>query len=109
MRAWNPMLFRDFRDPLYDGMIGFGCRIVLTFRNLIGFGTKSLFRRPVTGQSSRGEWTIGNHPDLLCATKRQHFSFFFTVDQVNMILHGDEASPAVHLSRVQGLLELPGE
>jgi len=39
MNAWNSTLFRDFRDPLYDLSIGFGCRIVFALRDLIGFGT----------------------------------------------------------------------
>jgi hypothetical protein len=42
------MLFRDFRDPLHDLSIGFGRRIVLAFRDLIGFGTKREFRRTNT-------------------------------------------------------------
>ena len=31
MNARSPVLFRDFRDPLHDLSIGFGCRIVLAF------------------------------------------------------------------------------
>jgi len=44
VNAWDPMLFRDFRDPLHDLSIDFGRRIVLAFRDLIGFGTKRAFR-----------------------------------------------------------------
>src|SRR5512137_2007996 len=100
MNARNPMLFRDFRDPLYDPSIGFGRCIVFAFRDLIGFGTKRAFRRPVTRQSSRCEWTIRDHPDLLLAAERQHLPFLFAVDEVQMILHRDEAGPAMLLGDV---------
>src|SRR5919108_4177427 len=93
MNARNPMLFRDFRGPLRDPSIGFGCRIVLAFRDLIGFGTKRAFRRPVTRQSSGCEWTVRDHPDLLLAAERQHFPLLLAVDEVQVILHRDEAGP----------------
>src|SRR4030067_1697009 len=109
MNARNPMLFRDFRDPLHDLSIGFSRRILFAFRDLIGFGTKQTLRRPVTLQSSRCEWTIRDHPDLLLAAERQHLPFFFAVDEVQMILHRDEAGPPMLLSHVQRFLELPRE
>ena len=43
MSARNAMLFRDFGDPLHDPLIGFGCRIVFAFCDLIGFGTQRVF------------------------------------------------------------------
>ncbi len=48
MNARNPVLLCNFRNPLHDLSIGFGGRIILAFRDLIGFGTKRAFRRPVT-------------------------------------------------------------
>src|SRR5437870_8578574 len=109
MNARNPMLFRDFRAPLHDLSIGFGCRIVLAFRNLIGFGTKRAFRRPVTRQSSGCEWTIRDHPDLLLTAQRQHLPLLFAVEEVQVILHRDEAGPTILRGLVERLLELPGE
>src|SRR2546421_9665089 len=107
MNARNPMLFRDFRDPLHDPSIGFGCRIVLAFRDLIGCGTKRAFRRPVTRQSSGCEGTIRDHPDLLLVAERQHLPLLFAVDEVQVILHRAEAGPPLLLGDVQRLLELP--
>src|SRR2546430_7122608 len=109
MNARNPMLFRDFRDPLHDPSIGFGCRIVLALRDLIGFGTKGALRRPVTRQSSGCEWTIRDHPDLLLAAERKHLPLLFPVDEVQVILHRNEAGPPMRLGDVQCLLELPRE
>jgi hypothetical protein len=64
MNAWNPTLFRDFRDPLYDLSIAFGCRSYarIALRDLIGFGTMRPFRRPVTHQSSGYERLYGITP-----------------------------------------------
>src|SRR5258708_12244693 len=107
MHARHPMLFRDFRDPRNHLSIGFGCRIVLAFRDLIGFGTKRAILRPVTRQSSGCEWTIRDHPDLLRAAERQHLPLLFAVEEVQVILHRDEAGPPMLLAAVQRLLELP--
>ncbi len=38
-----------------------------------------------------------------------HLAFFFAIDQVVVILHRDEARPAVQVGGVLGLGELPGE
>src|SRR5207244_11133758 len=97
MNTRNPMLFRDFRDPRNHLSIGFGCRIVLAFRDLIGFGTQSAFRRPVTRQSSGCEWTIRDHPDLLLPAERQHLPLLFAVAEVQVILHRDEAGTSMSL------------
>src|SRR5690348_14913026 len=107
MNTRNSMLFRDFRDPRNHLLIGFGCRIVLAFRDLIGFGTKRALRRPVTRQSSGCQWTIRNHPDLLLAAEGQHLPLLFAVEEVQVILHRDEAGPPMLLGDVERLLELP--
>src|SRR5688572_16785143 len=109
MSARNPMLLREFRDPLHDLSISFGGRAVFAFRDLISFRTKRAFRRPVTRQSSGCEWAIRDHPNLLLAAERQHLPLLFAVDQVQVILHRDETSPAMLLSDVQRLLKLPRE
>ena len=51
-------------------------------RDLIGFGTKRAFCRPITCQPSGCEWTIRDDADLLFAAERQHLPFFFTIDEV---------------------------
>src|SRR5437660_6656862 len=109
MNARNPMPYRDFRHPRNHLSIGFGCRIVLAFRDVIGFGTQRAFRRPVTRQSSGCEWTIRDHPDLLLAAERQHLPLLFAVEEVEVILHRDEAGPPMLRALVQRFLELPPE
>src|SRR3989441_11678210 len=109
MNTRNPMLFRDFCDPRNHLLIGFGCCIVLAFRDLIGLGTKRAILRPVTRQSAGCEWTIRDHPDLLLAAERQHLPLLFAVEEVEVILHRDEAGPPMLRGLVQRLLELPGE
>ncbi len=63
----------------------------------------------VPRQSSRRERTVGNHADLLLAAERQHLPLLFAVDEVQVILHRDEAGPPVLFGDVQRLLELPRE
>src|ERR1700722_10792146 len=109
MNAWNPALFCDFCDPSYDLSIGFGCRIVFALRYLIGFGTMRPLRRPVTRQSSGRKRAIWDHPDFLFATERQHLPLLFPVDEIEVILHRDEAGPTILLGDVQRLLKLPSE
>src|SRR6266702_624322 len=60
-------------------------------------------------ESSGCEWTIRDHPDLLLAAERQHLPLLFAVDEVQVILHRDEAGPPMLLGDVQRLLELPRE
>src|SRR6266496_3523052 len=102
------MLFRDFRDPRNHLSISFGCCIVLAFGDLISFRTKRTCRRPITRQSSGCKWTIRDHPDLLLAAERQHLPLLFAVDEIQVILHRDEAGPSMLLGDMQRLLELPG-
>src|SRR6266566_6434883 len=109
MNTRNPKLFSDVRDPRNHLSIGFGCRIVLALRDLIGFGTQRAFRRPVMRQSSGCEWTIRDYPDPLLAAERQHLALLFAVEEVEVILHRDEAGPPMLLGDVQRLLELPRE
>src|SRR6478735_3723535 len=109
MNPWNSTLFRDLRDPVYDLSIRLRCRVVFALRDLIGFGTMRPLRRPVTRQSAGCERTIRDHPDLLLPTERQHLPLLFAVDKVEVILHGDEAGPAILVGDVQRLLELPRE
>ena len=47
MNASNTTLFRYLRYPTFDLSIGFSCRIVFVFHDLIGFGTMRPLHRPV--------------------------------------------------------------
>ena len=44
---------------------------------------------------------------MLVEAKRDHLALFFAVDEVVMVLHGDEAGKVVGLLEVEHLLELP--
>src|SRR6266700_8289290 len=105
MDAGNSMLLREFGHPRNYLSVGLGGRIVLTFGDFIDFGTKRALRRPVTRQSAGCKWTIGDHPNLLLSAQRQHLPFLFAVEEVEMILHGDEAGPPMLLGDMQRLLE----
>lgn len=54
------------------------------------------------------ELVNGNDAYAFRLTEGQHLPFFFAIQQVVMILHGNEASPAVKGGEVESLRELPG-
>ena len=66
-----------------------------------------LLRRPVARQPPRGERAVWGHPDPFRAAERQHLPLLLAVDEVQVVLHRDEAGPPVPLGDVQRLLELP--
>ena len=44
---------------------------------------------------------IGNHADALFRAERQQFTFDFAIEHIVARLHGDEASPPVHVAAAQ--------
>ena len=59
------------------------------------------------GEHAAREWAPGNAADLLVEAERDHLAFFFTVDEIVVVLHGDKAREVVGLLKVEHLLELP--
>src|SRR5690606_522516 len=65
--------------------------------------------RAVTRQEAARQRAPGDDADALIETERVHLALFLTVDEVVMVLHGDEARPAVEIGGVLRLGELPRE
>ena len=69
---------------------------------------RAVGRHPLAGQAAARQRAPGDHPHALVSAQRQHLALFLAVEQVVVVLHGDEARPAVALGDVLGLGELPG-
>ena len=63
---------------------------------------------PGPGQAAAGQGAPGDHADALGPAERQHLPLLLAVEQVVVVLHGDEAGPAVAVGEVERLGELPG-
>ena len=55
------------------------------------------------------ELVNGNDAYAFRLTEGQHLPFFFAIQQVVMILHGNKAGPAAQLGKIECLGELPGK
>jgi len=62
---------------------------------------------PVAGEPAAGERAPRDDADALVAAQRQHLPLLLAVQEVVVVLHGDEAVPAVGVGREQRLRELP--
>ena len=60
------------------------------------------------GEHAAGEGAPGEAADLLVEAEGDHLALFFAVDEVVVVLHGDEAGEVVGLLEVEHLVELPG-
>src|SRR5207249_1346278 len=49
----------------------------------------------------------GNNADTFHPAQRQHFALLLAIEQVDEVLHADEAGPAVLLGNAEGASELP--
>jgi hypothetical protein len=58
-------------------------------------------------RNPRASGTPRNHAHALIDTQRNHLALFLAIHQVVVILHGDEAMPAVLLGQIQRLRKLP--
>ena len=65
--------------------------------------------RPVPRQHPARQGAPRNAPHPLVEAERNHLALLLAVDQVVVVLHGDEPGPAVRLGGVLRLGELPGE
>ncbi|CAM5663911.1 hypothetical protein SVIOM74S_09899 [Streptomyces violarus] len=63
---------------------------------------QSRVRRP------RAKGAPGQHADALVRAQGQHLALLLAVEEVVVVLHGDEAGPTVQPGGVLGLGELPG-
>ncbi len=56
---------------------------------------------PIAGQKAAGERAPGNHADAFVPAEREHLALFLAVDEVVVILHGDEPRPAVQVGEIE--------
>jgi len=63
----------------------------------------------IAGQETTRQWAPGNDAHTLIPTQGQHLPLFFAVDSVQVILHGDEARPAIKIGRILRFGKLPGK
>src|SRR5260370_417715 len=56
---------------------------------------------PFTGQAPPGKRAPGKNADSGVGAERHHFAFFLAVEQIVVVLHGDEARPSVLAREVQ--------
>src|SRR6202166_1638809 len=62
---------------------------------------------PRARQTSTRERTPRKYANALGLAERHHLSFFFAIEQVVVILHGNESRPPVAVRKIQRLRELP--
>ena len=62
---------------------------------------------PLAREQATRQGRPGNHAQTLIHAQRHHFALLFPVDEVVVVLHRDEAGPAVALRDRQHLHELP--
>ena len=72
-------------------------------------GEPTAVARAVASQHSPRQGAPGNAPHALVEAERDHLALLLAVDEVVVVLHGDEIRPAVRLCRVLRLGELPRE
>src|SRR5690242_16955011 len=85
---------------------------VHVFLYLIGLGTFgrtfSSLSFAITLEKTTCQRTPWYQSDTLIHAERNHLSFLFAIDQIVVILHRDEAMPAVLLCNIKGFGKLPG-
>ncbi|HVN93040.1 MAG TPA: hypothetical protein VMT38_05065 [Terracidiphilus sp.] len=74
---------------------------------LVGFKALRGFSSPGAGEPAARKWTPREHADALIDAEAGHLALFFAIEQVVVVLHGDEARPAVQVGHVERLRELP--
>src|ERR1700674_3260813 len=69
---------------------------------------QALAAAAIAGQEAAGEGTPWDDPESLLAAERQHLPLLLAIDQVVVVLHGDEAGPTMPVGEIERLGELPG-
>src|SRR5262245_2707164 len=58
------------------------------------------------GKPAAGQGTPGDYPHAHVQAERDHFTFFFSIQQIVVVLHGNKLGPAMTLGCVLRLAEL---
>ena len=100
---------RDLRQPIDDGVVGI--LVVELVGVFVGPGAEglafALAAFAAAGEEATSQRTPRDKTDFLREAERNHLALFFTVDEVVVVLHGDEAGETVVSLEVEHLQELP--
>ncbi len=109
LRLGDVAVFGDFCDAIDDGFVGvFGFGVEGFSEFVCGGALGAALLVPGAGEAASGERTPWDYADAFGLAELHHFSFFFAVEEVVVILHGDEARPAVLVGEIESFAELPG-
>src|SRR6266550_1635513 len=107
LRGRNSYLLRDFSHRVYH--VHVARRIIEIHCVLIVAGASRALRRrrrcaSKSSASERGPW---NNTDSFRDAERHHLSLLFAINEVVVVLHRDESSPAISLGHAERLCHLP--
>src|ERR1035437_4976827 len=107
LRAGNATLFCDLTQAVHNFTVSFFALRVHALPELVRFVAFGVFTLPRTSQAATRQRAPGNYADTLRLAKGNHLALLFPIKQVVMILHGNEASPAVKVGEIESFGELP--
>src|ERR1700734_3848603 len=107
LSARNATLFGELTEPVDHFTVCFFGLRVQRLAKLIRLEAFCALGLPRACQTSTRERTPWKYPNALRLAERHHLSFFFAIEQIVMILHGNESRPSVAIRKIQCLRELP--
>src|SRR6266851_678168 len=102
----NAAARRHFRYAVDDFLVGFLSLREQPHESLVGLGAHAGVV-PVAGQLSARLRAPRDDADPLLRAEWEHLAFLLAVEQIDKVLHADEAGPAVLLGDAEGAAELP--
>src|ERR1700693_1180198 len=107
LSAGNATLFGELTEPVDHFTVCFFRLRIQHLPKLIRLEAFCALGLPRACQTSTRERTPWKYTNALGLAERHHLSFFFTIEQIVMILHGNESRPTVAIRKIQRLRELP--
>src|ERR1035437_1875839 len=97
LRKRDPTLASNLHQAVHNYAVNiFGLRVHLV-PELVGLIAFGAFTLPGARQAATRQGTPGNDPDAFGLAKADHLPLFFPIEQVPMILHGNETGPAMQV------------
>src|SRR6266853_1849050 len=103
----NATLFAERTEPVSHSTVRFFRLRIQRLAELIRLEAFCALGLPRARQTSTRERTPRKYTNTLGLAERHHLSFFFAIQQVVIILHGNESRPSVAIRKIQRLRELP--
>src|SRR6185295_10143090 len=107
LSAGDATLFGEFSEPVNHFTVCFFRLRIHRLAELIRLEAFCVLGLPWARQPSTCERTPWNYANALGLAEWHHLSFFFAIQQVVVILHGNESRPAMAIRKIQRLRELP--